>query len=129
VPVAMMMPLRATYDSLLPSGFSTSTVCAPVSLAVPFTTVPPFDLMRPPTPLVRRLTMPSFHVCSLPASTFTSATVMPIDSACRAWSARLAAWISALLGMQPQLRHTPPIDSRSTTSVFWPSWPSRMAAM
>ena len=36
--------------------------------------------------------------------------------------------MSALEGMQPQFRQTPPSDSFSTSAVFLPSWASRMAA-
>ena len=38
-----------------------------------------------------------------------------------------AAWMSAFDGMQPTFRQTPPL-SFSTTSAFFLSWPSRMAA-
>jgi hypothetical protein len=36
--------------------------------------------------------------------------------------------ISALLGMHPTLRHTPPQYFFSTTATFFPSWDARIAA-
>ena len=39
-----------------------------------------------------------------------------------------AWWISALEGMQPMFRQTPPGLSRSTTAAFKPSWAARIAA-
>jgi hypothetical protein len=42
--------------------------------------------------------------------------------------ANSAFFSSALLGMQPTLRHTPPQYFSSTTAVFRPSWAQRIAA-
>ena len=39
-----------------------------------------------------------------------------------------AAWMIAFDGMQPTLRHVPPISARSTITVFNPSWAARSAA-
>jgi hypothetical protein len=87
-PVAITMPLRATNDSVLPSDFSTSTVCRPVSRALPITTVPPTPFTRLLTPPVSFLTMPSFQVCIFATSTLRSVTVMPMSSAWRSFCAR-----------------------------------------
>ena len=46
---------------------------------------------------------------------------------CFDFSTKCAFAISALEGMQPQLRHTPPYSSSSIHATFSPSCPSRIA--
>ena len=72
--------------------------------------------------------MPSFQSFILPMSTATPETVMPIVPECLSSSTSVLAAIMALLGMQPQFRHTPPMTSRSMHSVRWPSCARRIAA-
>ena len=98
------------------------------SLAEPKATSAPLLFTSPFTPLVSFLTMPSFHSCILETSTFRPSTSMPMWAALRTLWTRPEAAISALDGMQPQLRQTPPQYSFSTQRVLIPSWPSRMAA-
>jgi hypothetical protein len=71
--------------------------------------------------------MPSFQSCIWSGSTSTPVTLRPIEEPAFAFSYRWAAEISALEGMQPQLRHTPPGDSFSMQSVFCLSWARRIA--
>ena len=81
------------------------------------------------TPTVSRRTMPFFHCTILAMSTSRPCTVMPNACASRASWARSEAWISALDGMHPSLRQTPPrVASLSTRITSLPSWASRMAA-
>jgi hypothetical protein len=80
------------------------------------------------TPPVSLSTTVCFQAWSLVVSTVTGpATSNPSSEACRISWYRCDALISALDGMQPTLRHTPPQYCFSTTSVRTPSWPSRMA--
>src|ERR1700712_1125269 len=53
---------------------------------------------------------------------------IPMSSEWPSLSNVLAAWITALDGMQPTLRHTPPMYSRSMMAVLTLSCPSRIAA-
>ena len=73
--------------------------------------------------------MPAFHCCVAAKSISGVPTRIPIVPAWRIFSTRPAAEMSALDGMHPQLRHTPPTFSRSTSSVRTPSCPRRMAAV
>ncbi len=71
------------------------------------------------TPLVSLLTTPPFHACSFAMSIVgLPGIVMPMSSECPIFSYVFAAWITALDGMQPTLRHTPPQYSRSMMAVF-----------
>ena len=54
------------------------------------------------------------------------ATEMPRSSVWLSLSKVLAAWMTALEGIQPTLRQTPPMYSRSTMAAFTLSWPKRM---
>ncbi len=71
------------------------------------------------TPPVSLPTTPPFHACSFVMSIVGfCAIAMPSSSACDILSNIFAAWMTAFDGMQPTLRHTPPMYSRSITSVF-----------
>ncbi len=61
-------------------------------------------------------------------SAFASPTVTPNFFAFLIVSSTSALFKSALVGMQPQFKQTPPARSRSTTHVLRPSWPARIAA-
>ena len=58
----------------------------------------------------------------------TFSAVMPNSSACSNRLTTSAFRIRALLGMQPQLRHTPPTSDLSTIAVLRSSWAALMAA-
>ena len=55
-------------------------------------------------------------------------TEIPKESACLMRPKNSEVRSSALVGMQPQLRHMPPMFSRSTTAVLRPSCAARIAA-
>ena len=81
------------------------------------------------TPLVSLLTTPDFHACSCFMSRVgLDAIPMPRSPAWLILSNSLAAWITDFDGMQPTLRQTPPMYSRSTTQVLTLSCPRRMPA-
>src|SRR5580765_1373450 len=61
-------------------------------------------------------------------STRGLSTSRPMSAPCFILSYSFEALISAFDGMQPTFRQIPPGWSRSTTSDFTPSWPSRMPA-
>ena len=62
-----------------------------------------------------------------PKSNDTSAALTPKSPARRHSSSTSAERSRALVGMQPQLRHTPPRLSRSMQATLSPSWAARMA--
>jgi hypothetical protein len=89
----------------------------------------PLPLSSVRTPPVSLVTTPPFQLCSFFMSIAgLLAIVMPISSAWPILSNIFDAWITALDGMQPTLRHTPPMYSRSMMQVLTLSWPSRIAA-
>ena len=53
---------------------------------------------------------------------------MPNFSLSLTFANRSADSSMALVGMQPQLRHVPPMSACSTRAVRSPSWPARKAA-
>ena len=125
-PVATMKAGASTRTFSPPP--STSTAFAETKRALPFTTSTPFPFSRKPTPPVIFLTTSFLKARSLSMSTRGSPARMPRSPACRMSSTRLAAAMSALEGMHPQFRHTPPSSSRSTRAALFPSCASRMAA-
>ena len=124
-PTATTMFLASSV--FLPSLLVTSTLSLATNLASPMCTSTLWFLSRPPTPDVSLLTMPAFHATRAPTSRPSNLALMPIRSACWILSTSLLAAISALLGMQPTLRHTPPRFSFSTMAVLRPSWAQRIA--
>jgi hypothetical protein len=90
-----------------------------------------FFLNNSSTPPVSPLTILSFLVCTWAMSMPTAACPMVRPHSCQ-FCATLSAWAcssSALVGMQPQLRHVPPsTGARSTTAVRSPSCAARIAA-
>jgi hypothetical protein len=111
-----------------PSAVTTSSVSLATKRAVPFISSAPLPLHNCCTPPVSFFTIPFFHAWSRVLSTLTPVTVIPITSACRAFSTKFDAAISALEGMHPQFKHTPPQFSFSITNVFCFNCPSRIAA-
>ena len=68
--------------------------------------------------MVSLVTTPPFQDCSLVMSMVGLPTLMPSSAAWPIFSKVLAAWITALDGMHPTLRHTPPMYSRSMIAVL-----------
>ena len=72
-------------------------------------------------------------VARLRAITFDQFTFSPsnerpqVSASCPTFSYSSALARSALVGMQPQFRHTPPRLERSTHATFSPSCAARMA--
>jgi len=71
--------------------------------------------------------MPSFQSCILLASTRGFSTKRPKVAPPLTFSKVWLVAMTALLGTQPQFRHTPPTSSFSTHSTFCLSCPRRMA--
>ncbi len=126
-PVATM---NAGASSLVfsPSPADTSTAFGATNVAVPFTTSTPFPFSSVPTPPTSFFTTAFLNSRSFATSTLGGSARMPRSPAPRISSTRFAAAMSALEGMHPQLRQTPPSASFSTSAVFLPSCASRIAA-
>jgi len=69
------------------------------------------------SPLVSRPTTPSFQLRSGSSSIFGVPNTIPCSDMCAASSITDAACSSALEGMQPTFRQTPPSVSQRSTSV------------
>ena len=108
----------------------TSSWLSETNLPTPSTTVTLRCLARPDRPAVRRLTTPSFQPRSLSTSIAGLANESPCADISCVSSITFAACSSALDGMQPTLRHTPPsIGQRSTITTFLPRSAARNAAV
>ena len=121
----------ATITLLVESDLSASLTATEFLLSrtpVPSMYSTLFFFRRKATPLVSFSTTCRLRSIALPKSGWISLTVIP-KSAALLNKLRTSAFLSnALLGMQPQLRQTPPTSSFSTNAVFRPSWPARIAA-
>src|SRR6266513_626966 len=85
------------------------------------------SVARPP---VSRPTTPSFQARSRPRSILGGPNVTPFSLISRVSAITLAACKSALDGMQPTFRQTPPrAGSRSTSTTFLPRSAARNAAV
>ena len=114
---------------LSPAALFTATAPLPARLAVPATTVTPYFLNRKRTPrslwsAILRL-RPMTRVQSWRG--LSAASPKASSSSLRKWYCS-AARRSALLGMQPQFRQTPPRRSFSTQATFSLRCAARMAA-
>ncbi len=105
-PAAMMQWSNETV--FFPSLPCTSRVCGDANRAVPSTTVTLRALARPASPLVSLATTPSFQARSLARSVLGLPNSTPNAPISSASAITRAACSSALDGMQPTLRHTPP---------------------
>ncbi len=106
---------------------STSTVWGEVSRPCPAMNSMLFFLSRNCTPLfIVEATVLSRATIFCQSGLISPSTVMPNDAALLQSAYTCALLTSALVGMQPQLRHTPPMSARSTTRR--PSCAARMAA-
>ena len=126
-PVAMMI-FSASRISSPPSLSATATLLRPASRPVPASTSTFARLSRKATPLLSFFTTASLLAIMAAKSRETSLTLMPMASAWRMLAKTSAEWHSALVGMQPRFRHTPPSVSLSTTAVVLPSCAALSAA-
>ena len=128
-PVATMISLRAASVCFCPSVISTLPL--PASRPLPLIQSILFFLNNSSMPPVSPLTILSLRAWTCAMSTPIAA--WPIVSphsfhSCAIFRA-CACSSSALVGMQPQLRHVPPrTGARSTTAVLRPSCAARIAA-
>jgi hypothetical protein len=107
LPVAMTMFFVSRV--LAPSGPSTATVLRTRDLGHALHDLDAVVLEQATDATGQLPTMPSFQATSLSTSSLKARRPeMPITSALLDLLERLAALISALLGMQPTLRQTPP---------------------
>jgi hypothetical protein len=104
------------------------TVRASSSCAESRTTVTPWRSSNDATPVTIWPTMRRLRSTLGPIATSWTAACMPNSAACWSNVITSAPRNSALAGMQPQLRQTPPIASRSTSATRSPSCAPRIAA-
>ena len=127
-PAAMIACSKLTV--FVPPSASTSSWLTAVKRPTPLTTVTLRCLARPERPPVSFLTTPSFQPRSLSMSIDGSEKPMPCAAMSLVSSMTLAACSSALDGMQPTLRQTPPrLGQRSTSTTFLPRSAARNAAV
>ena len=126
-PVAMMQCLNLKV--WVPWLFSTETRSGAVKWAVPCTTATWAWLSRPSTPLRSLPTISSFQAMVRARSTPSRRAPIPRAPAVATVWAAAAARISALDGMQPRFRQTPPTASASIRVTSRPASPRRAAAL
>ncbi len=105
-PAAMMQWSNETV--LTPCAVSTRTVWGEANCAVPCTTCTLRCFASPVRPLVSLPTTPAFHARSLSRLILGLPNSMPACATSSASVSTLAMCSSALDGMQPTFRHTPP---------------------
>ena len=113
-----------------PGPSATSIVPAETMRATPWIRVTLFFRKSASTPRVSWRTTASFRFIMVGRSSSTVVAFTPWTARClRAVSKCSLESSSALLGMQPTLRHVPPsTGSRSMLAVLKPSWAARIAA-
>ncbi len=126
-PVAMTIAC-AVYSSVPPSRFFSETEFALVNEASPYANSTLFALNSWFTPPTFAFTTLSAKAATPSRSTSAFGTLRPSAPACSIWREISPTCNSAFVGMQPQLRHTPPTSSRSKQTTLFPSCPSRIAA-
>ncbi len=87
-----------------------------------------FFFMRKWTPLTMPADTWRLRACVGPKLIVASPSMPYFFFSCVRVCASSAFFSSALLGMQPTLRQTPPQYCFSTTATFLPSWDARIAA-
>ena len=113
-----------------PSGVATARTRGPSNRPIPCNTSILRRFARPASPPVRRWTTPSFQASSFAASTAGAAKSTPRTPSSAAAVIASAVLSSALEGMQPTLRQTPPrVGYRSTSTVRRPRSAARKAAV
>ena len=128
-PAAMIACSKLTVF-LPPLASSTSSWLSEVNRPMPETTVTLRALARPESPPVSFLTTPSFQPRRASMSTVGAANLTPKWPISSDSAITLAACSSALEGMQPTLRQTPPrVGQRSTRTTCRPRSAARKAAV
>ena len=108
----------------------TSSEWGPVNRPVPRITSTLRCLASVSSPPVSRETTRLFHARSLSKSSAGGPNEMPLSAISFVSSITLAAWSSALDGMQPTFRHTPPsVGHRSINVTLSPRSAARNAAV
>ena len=115
-PAAM---IAASNDTVLaaPSWPVTASMFGPVNVPVPTIVVTLRCFASPLRPPVSRPTTPSFQSRSASRSIVGAPNANPWAAISFVSAITFAAWSSALDGMQPMLRHTPPSGPRESTST------------
>ena len=128
-PAAM---IAASNDTVVvvPSGPATETMFGEVNVPVPTTVCTLRCLARPARPPVSRVTTESFQPRSASRSIVGAGKDSPAWLISLVSAITFAACSSALEGMQPTLRHTPPSRPReSTITTLLPRSAARNAAV
>ena len=113
---------------MLPSLSWTSTALAPVRVPQPSISVILFFFIRKWTPLTMPAETWRLRLWVGPNDIVASPSMPNLSFSCASTCASSAFLSSALEGMQPTLRHTPPQYFSSTTATDLPSWAARIAA-
>ncbi len=106
----------------------TSTAFGPVSVPQPSISVILFFFIRKWTPLTMPAETWRLRLWVGPKDMLTSPSMPNLSFSCASTCASSAFLSSALDGMQPTLRQTPPQYFSSTTATDLPSWAARIAA-
>ena len=111
-----------------PSLSLTSIAFGPVRVPQPSISVILFFFIRKWTPLTMPALTSRLRLWVGPNAIVASPSMPNFAFSCWSVCASSAFFSSALEGMQPTLRQTPPQYFSSTTATFWPSWAARIAA-
>ena len=127
-PVAMIRP-SAWMDVSVPSARDTRTVRSFTSRPVPWTCDTPQCFNSVAMPLTSPPTT-RFFLATICAGTYAGGweSCSPRSCAFFSFSPNSTTDSSALLGIQPQFRQTPPNARFSITVTLAPSWAARIAA-
>src|SRR4051812_7878686 len=123
-----MITLSNVTFSWPPSFRVTCSECGSVNSPHPSNSVILFFFIRKWTPLTRPSATTRLRSNAAPKSKVTSPLMPKVVASSRTRWASSALRSSALDGMQPTLRHTPPQYLDSTTATLLPSCAARMAA-
>ena len=126
-PAAMMRWSKVTWR-VEPSLRATSIEVAPVSVPQPSISSTLFFFMRKWTPLTMLADTWRERAWVGPKDIVASPSMPYLALSCWSRCASSAFLMSALLGMQPTLRQTPPQYFFSTTATLFPSCDARIAA-
>ena len=126
-PVAMM--ICAACSTLTEPSSAVTSTCLPGSMRpVPCTSLTPALLKRNSMPRLIVAATSRLRVNMRSMSGWISPAEKPYAAPSRAWLSTCALLSRALVGIQPQLRHTPPSDALSTTVTSKPAFAASSAA-
>src|SRR3954451_676891 len=123
-----MITWSAVTVRLSPSSRSTSIVLASLKVPQPWISSILFFFIKKCTPLTMESDTSRLRACVGLKSIVASPVIPNLSFSCSRMCASSALRSSALDGMQPTLRHTPPQYCFSITPTFRPSCEARMAA-